>query len=128
MQLVPAMRTDVTITAQRPPYQRLSLMQVLCHYVSTSLHGTERFKSDNLYQVYAYLRTQEQRRLSHRGACGMLLYPTTTYTLNEAMVVQGHRIQVATVNLSESWEKIEASLVSLVSAALLDFEGQQMTS
>ena len=70
--------------------------------ITGNLHGTEKFKSDNLYQVYAYLRTQEQRGPSHRSASGMLLYPTTSYKLKEAMAVQGHRIWVATVNLSES--------------------------
>src|SRR5439155_25870912 len=103
------------------PYQLLVIDTK--YYVRTlgaSLYGTARFRSDNLYQVYAYLRTQEQLSPSHRSASGMLLYPTTSCALNEGMVVQGHRIRVVTVNLNEAWERIEADLVSLVTSALLD--------
>jgi 5-methylcytosine-specific restriction enzyme subunit McrC len=120
-ELVPAMRTDVSITAKDPRAQRLIVDTK--YYVSTlgtSLYGTEKFKSDNLYQVYAYLRTQEQRGPSHRSASGMLLYPTTSYTLKETMAVQGHRIWIATVNLSESWQKIETNLLGLIGCALTD--------
>jgi hypothetical protein len=46
----------------------------------------------------------------------MLLYPTTGQDLNEAMVVQGHRMRIATVDLSEDWEDIEARLLDLVNS------------
>jgi len=44
----------------------------------------------------------------------MLLYPTTTADVDEAMKVQGHRIRVATVNLAARWEDIHARLLALV--------------
>jgi hypothetical protein len=47
----------------------------------------------------------------------MLLYPTTSQELNETMSVQGHRIRVATVDLSKEWETIETRLLALVSSA-----------
>ena len=76
--------------------------------------GTPKFKSENLYQLYAYLRTQEHLTKAHRAAEGLLLYPATTHDLTESIVVQGHRIRVATVDLSEKWENIEARLLALV--------------
>lgn len=57
-------------------------------YYKTTLangpYGTAKFKSENLYQIYAYLRTQEHRSEAHGSAEGMLLYPTTTHDLDEA--------------------------------------------
>jgi 5-methylcytosine-specific restriction enzyme subunit McrC len=113
--LVPAMRTDVTITAKNAPYHRLVIdTKYYVNALGTSIYGAEKFKSDNLYQVYAYLRTQEQRGPSYRDSAGMLLYPTTSYDLNETMIVQGHRIRIATVNLVKPWDQIEARIKSLV--------------
>ena len=115
---VPSMQTDITIVEKLPPYRRLIIDT---KYSTTTLartpHGGAKFKSENLYQLYAYLRTQEQESDAHRCAQGMLLYPTTSQDLNEAMRVQGHRICVATVNLSEEWETIETRLLTLVSTA-----------
>ncbi|MBE0657626.1 MAG: hypothetical protein IH602_08035 [Bryobacteraceae bacterium] len=115
--LVPGMRTDVTITEKRAPYRRLVIdTKYSIRTLAESPHGGEKFKSENLYQVYAYLRTQEHRSAAHAAAEGMLLYPTTSRELDEAMFVQGHRIRVATVDLSRPWREIEERLHSLVDA------------
>ncbi|MGA2434648.1 MAG: hypothetical protein ABSG25_05120, partial [Bryobacteraceae bacterium] len=116
--LVPSMQTDITIVETRPPYRRLIIDT---KYSTTTLaatpHGGARFKSENLYQLYTYLRTQEQESDAHRCAQGMLLYPTTNQDLNETMSVQGHRMHIATVDLSKEWETIETRLLALVSSA-----------
>jgi hypothetical protein len=62
------------------------------------------------------LRNSKAHRIMWRG---MLLYPTTSYELGEAMLVQGHRIQLATLDLSQQWEKIETRLLSLVASGLV---------
>ena len=119
-ELVPAMRTDVTLTTKSLPSHRLVIdTKYYIAALSASFYGNDKFRSDNLYQLYAYLRTQEQQSPSHDVASGMLLYPTTSYELGEAMLVQGHRIQLATVDLSQQWEKIEARLLSLVASGLV---------
>ena len=116
--IVPSMETDITIVEKQPPYRRLIIDT---KYSITTLAVTQRggakFKSENLYQLYAYLRTQEHESEAHRWAQGMLLYPTTSQDLNETMSVQGHRICVATVDLSKEWETIEARLLALVRSA-----------
>jgi 5-methylcytosine-specific restriction enzyme subunit McrC len=118
-ELVPAMRTDITITARTAPFERLVIdTKYYAKTLSASLYGTEKFRSDNLYQIYAYLRTQEQHGASHRDASGILLYPTTSRELNESMLVQGHRIRVVTVDLCQPWEKIESDIVTLVTSTM----------
>lgn len=118
-ELVPAMRTDVTITLKNPPHDRLVIdTKYYASALSTSLYGAERFRSDNLYQLYTYLRTQEHRGAPHRSAAGMLLYPTTDRELDESMLIQGHPIRVATLNLSARWEAIEEVLTNLVTSQL----------
>jgi 5-methylcytosine-specific restriction enzyme subunit McrC len=119
-ELVPAMRTDVTLTTKSLPSQRLVIdTKYYIAALSASFYGTDKLRSDNLYQLYAYLRTQEEESTSHRTASGMLIYPTTKYELCEAMLVQGHRIHLVTVDLSKEWGKIEARLLSLVASGLV---------
>ena len=118
-ELVPAMRTDITITARTAPCERLVIdTKYYVKTLSASLYGTEKFRSDNLYQIYAYLRTQDQHGASYRNASGMLLYPTTGRALNESMLVQGHRIRVATLDLCQPWERIESDIVTLVTSTM----------
>ncbi len=119
--LAPAMYTDITLTSRAAPRRRLV---VDTKYYRTTLtagpYGGARFRSGNLYQIYAYLRTQEHRSEAYRDAEGMLLYPTTTIELDEAMKVQGHRIRVATVNLAQPWPQIDARLRALVAPVAAD--------
>ena len=115
--LAPIMRTDISLREKVSPFRRLVVdTKYYRSALSIGMHGTARFHSNNLYQLYAYLRTQEHRSDSHRDAEGMLLYPTTSVELDEAMKVQGHRIRVATVNLARPWTEIEARLLAFLEA------------
>jgi 5-methylcytosine-specific restriction enzyme subunit McrC len=107
---VPAMQTDITLIGKLPPHRRVVIDT---KYSVTTLSDRLKFKSENLYQIYAYLRTEEHRNETYRQAEGMLLYPTTTHQVDGEMLVQGHRIRVVTVNLAEPWEQIEEHLLGL---------------
>lgn len=74
---------------------------------ATSQHGSGKFRSGHLYQLYAYLRTQEDRGEKYKKTIDMLLYPTTTHEIRETVNIQGHQVRVETLNLGQSWEKIE---------------------
>lgn len=113
--LVPTMRTDITLVGKLPPYHRMIIdTKYSVQTLAAAPYGSPKFKSENLYQLYAYLRTQEHLSDGHRTAEGMLLYPTTADDVDESMRVQGHRMRVATVDLSSDWKNIEARLVDLV--------------
>jgi 5-methylcytosine-specific restriction enzyme subunit McrC len=76
--------------------------------------GNYVFDSSHLYQLYAYLRSQEHVSDSHRFASGVLLYPTVRENLSETVELQGHPIQFVTINLSQPWEEIESELLDLI--------------
>ena len=86
----------------------------------TNRWGASVFDSSHVYQIYAYLRSQEHVSESDRHACGVLLYPTVGEELNEIVVVQGHTIYFRTVDLSLSWQEIEARLLSVVASSAID--------
>jgi 5-methylcytosine-specific restriction enzyme subunit McrC len=72
------------------------------------------FDRSHLFQIYAYLRSQDEVSPEHRQAQGVLLYPTVKHSLSEAIDVQGHRIRWETVDLSREWQAIEQRLVGLI--------------
>ncbi|WAS96408.1 5-methylcytosine restriction system specificity protein McrC [Nannocystis punicea] len=118
---VPTMTTDITLTERAAPHRRVVVdTKFARHTLVRSLHGPLRFRTENLYQLYTYLRTQEHRSQAHRDAGGLLLYPTTEREVEEAMRVQGHTIRVATVDLSASWPDVEARLMAVLARVFPD--------
>lgn len=79
----------------------------------TGQWGNVTFNRDHLFQLYAYLRSQENRSKHHESAMGILLYPTVKHRLEEIVEIQGHKINWITIDLSQPWEKIEEDLLSI---------------
>lgn len=81
----------------------------------TTQFGKQKFDSSHMYQIYAYLRTQEGQGVSHRDARGVLLYPTINQNIDVEMLIQRHAIRVVTVDLAAPWKTVESRLLDLVS-------------
>ena len=75
--------------------------------------GDWKFNRDHIFQLYAYLRSQEEQSMHHQTATGMLLYPTVNFHLSQHIQIQGHRLRWETIDLSKPWQEIEASLIRL---------------
>lgn len=71
------------------------------------------FSSSHLYQMYAYLRSQEHLSDHHRHATGILLYPAARYSLCENVQLQEHEVCFRTIDLTQAWMNVEADLLSL---------------
>lgn len=72
------------------------------------------FQSEHIFQIYSYLRSQEEESAEHRSATGMLLYPAVGFDLSEQTEIQGHKLMWQTVDLTKPWQDIEAALVQIV--------------
>jgi 5-methylcytosine-specific restriction enzyme subunit McrC len=72
------------------------------------------FDSSHLYQMYAYLRSQEHLSETLRAASGIILYPTVQWKLSEQIELQGHSIRLETLDLSLPWKAIEARLLGII--------------
>jgi 5-methylcytosine-specific restriction enzyme subunit McrC len=81
----------------------------------TGRWGGESFDSGHLYQVYAYLKTQEHLSDHHRHASGILLYPSVTQQdFSETLELQDLRIRVECVDLTAPWIDIEKHLLDMM--------------
>ena len=72
------------------------------------------FDSSHLYQLYAYLRSQEHLSEGHRRATGFLLYPAIKYRFSERIELQDHAIRIECIDLAMPWQEIEGNLLELV--------------
>ena len=78
------------------------------HYRSRTL------TSGYIYQIYAYLRSQEHNDdPASLNSSGMLLHPAVGEDVDESAVIQGHRIRFATVDLAADSTTIRRRLIDL---------------
>ena len=96
--ILPRMVTDIVLD---PPSEgrRLVIDTKFTSILTNSRFGEASLKSGYIYQIYAYLRSQEGTSAHWDQASGMLLHPTVGEALYESVVIQNHLIAFATVDL-----------------------------
>ncbi len=111
---LPGMQADLVLTD--PKRQRRVIIDTkFTNVLTRGRQEREVFKSGNLYQIYAYLRTQEAS--SPAISEGLLLYPAVNWTCGESMMLDGHILRLATVDLARPWAEIENALTAMVLAS-----------
>lgn len=108
---LPNMRTDVVLKSQN------HTVIIDTKYTTDSLtthHGTDLYKSNHLYQLFAYLQNAEAMDERYDDAEGILLYPTAGTHLADSFEVRGHVMRLCTLDLSQEWPDIEEDLLSLL--------------
>jgi 5-methylcytosine-specific restriction enzyme subunit McrC len=111
--ILPMMRTDVVL--DRPATGlRIVIDTKFNSIVTNGWYREETLRSAYVYQMYAYLRSQEGRGDALADtAIGLLLHPSIGQTVDETVVIQEHPIRFATVDLTASPGEIRASLLNL---------------
>ncbi len=110
---VPVMCPDLTL--QHDASKRLIVLDTkfTAKILSPGRWGNKTFDRNHLFQIYAYLKSQEHRSESHRSSTGVLLYPTVNQALSETIRIQGHSIRWETVDLAKPWQQIENDLLAI---------------
>jgi 5-methylcytosine-specific restriction enzyme subunit McrC len=108
-EILPRMVTDIILDP--PNFGR----RVVIDTKFTSILTNGRFrdaslKSGHIYQMYAYLRSQEGDESLWDQAAGMLLYPAVDPSILEKVVIQNHPIVFATVDLSSTAAQVRNEL------------------
>ena len=120
---LPKMKTDIIIEnvkAQR----RIIVDTKFTQVVTRSQFGQLRFKSENLYQLYAYLRSQERSNDPISiDADGILLYPTVGLHIDETALIQGHRVRFVTVDLDRPSSEVVEQLRAIPTSSSLTSAG-----
>ena len=78
--MMPGMITDIVLRQRQPAEvgeQRIVIDTKFTAITTVGLHGNQTFKSENIYQMYAYLRSQEDAGdPPSLTSAGVLLYPS----------------------------------------------------
>ena len=111
---LPGMQTDIELVhmGQR---RKLVIDTKFTHLFTDTQYKKEVLRSGYLYQLYAYLRTQEAELLANgiERSEGMLLHPQFGQALDAYIDMQGHRIRFRTIDLTCSAADFEKQLLNL---------------
>ncbi|WP_162182067.1 5-methylcytosine-specific restriction endonuclease system specificity protein McrC [Arthrobacter sp. PAMC 25486] len=114
--LMPQMKTDI-ILENATDNRRIVIDTKFTSILAHGKYGKDTFKSSHLYQLYTYVRTQEKESdpLSVSSE-GMLIYPATGQTIRETIQLSGHKMTVATIDLTLPAAQIRRQLLDVILA------------
>ena len=112
--ILPSMRTDI-ILDHSGTERRIVIDTKFNSVVTRGWYREESLRSGYVYQIYAYLRSQEgSGELLAEKASGLLLHPSVGDMVNEAVVIQNHEIRFATVDLAATAKEIREQLLQII--------------
>ena len=113
-EILPEMKTDIIV--EKSDKSHRIIIDTKFTEITAQWHR-ETLKSQNIYQIYSYLRSQE-----HDGddlsmtSTGMLLYPSVGIDYDESATIQGHKLRFVTVDLASDTASIRNRLRDLIPA------------
>ena len=112
--ILPSMRTDI-ILEHSDAGRRTVIDTKFNSVVTRGWYREETLRSGYIYQIYAYLRSQEGNgdALAEK-ASGLLLHPSVGDMVNEVVVIQNHEIRFATVDLAATAKEIREQLLQVL--------------
>lgn len=113
LRYLPSMETDISVR-DKPHTKTLIIDAKFYKETFQSYYDRETVHSSNLYQITSYLRNLEYRDGPDSKADGMLLYPVVEKSVRLAYELNGHSMQICTINLAADWQDIRRELRSLV--------------
>jgi 5-methylcytosine-specific restriction enzyme subunit McrC len=117
--ILPSMRADIMLE-NAALGRRVVIDTKFTNILTPGWYREQSLKSGYLYQLYAYLRSQTGRDALADRAEGILLHPSAGVHVDEAVVIQGHRMRFATVDLAASPAAIRARFLDVVLSPIPD--------
>lgn len=114
--LLPVMEADVVFEHRRRRRRIVLDTKFTTAFSKQFGHRGGGLRSEHLYQLYTYVRSQEGEVADDMRTEGVLLYPATEQVpeLDVTTRMHGHEFRVLTVDLATSPEAIHARLLSVV--------------
>ena len=111
-QYLPTMQPDIVLESQN---RKIVLDTKYYKDALKEYHGKKRISSDNLYQMYAYMKNLAANDSSYEYCDGILLYPTVDESFKGAMwELDGHKLYAKMINLNQDWDKIHSDLLNVI--------------
>ena len=112
--VLPTMRTDIVLD-HAAKIRRIVIDTKFNSVLTSGWYRNEGIRSGYMYQIYAYLRSQEESGDPvDLHAEGMFLHPSVGEMFNEWVDIQGHRIHFKTVDLAADTQTIRSQLLKAI--------------
>lgn len=111
----PKMQTDISIKSDT------SKMIIEAKYYKETLtehFDKEKIHSNNLYQIFAYLKNIEAKDDISKQCTGLLFYPTVDKEINLNYMMSGHKLMIRTINLNQPWQQIHKSMLEILNTGM----------
>ena len=107
--ILPGMETDIVLDPPKGS-RRIVIDTKFASIITMGRFDKTSLKSGYLYQMYAYIRSQEGRASAWEDATGLFLHPAINQQIQEYVVIQNHTIVFATVDLNRPASAIRNDL------------------
>ena len=108
---LPKMRTDISLTST---HRKIIIDTKYYSNPLTVYHDVERVHSNNLYQIFAYIKNVEHIDEANQHCEGILLYPVVDMEFKYQYELSGHPVRVCTIDLNQDWQDIHKDLLELI--------------
>lgn len=108
---LPQMQTDISIETDT---RKIIIDTKFYKDAFTCNRGSKKLNSNNLYQIFAYLKNIEAKGGQNTKADGILLYPMVDQQMDYDYLIQGHKVMIRTVDLNQEWKSIYKRLIDIV--------------
>jgi 5-methylcytosine-specific restriction enzyme subunit McrC len=108
---LPKMQTDISL---RSSERKIIIDTKYYRDALTEHYEKERIRSENMYQIFAYLKNLDQTDGMNKTCAGILLYPTVTKELDIKVTTHGHDVSFKTINLNQDWQGVHQDLLALI--------------
>lgn len=117
---LPSMKPDIVLNQKNDTGQIIVIDTKWYKSVADRHFGAPSVHAGNLYQMYSYLASQDHRGKQYPTARGILLYGQTKEGAQQVNTrIDDHPFRVATLDLTQEWQDIEASLQTLIKEATM---------
>ena len=117
--VLPGMKLDIELVQPDPAgpgRRRIVIDTKFTSITTTNQFGDPKLKSGHLYQIYAYLMSQEASETDPKSE-GLMLHPVVGEPVDEEVVIQGHRIRSTTVDLAADSTTMADQLLEAITPA-----------
>lgn len=109
--ILPSMKTDIVLDELQTG-RRIVIDTKFNSILTSGWYREDSIRSGYMYQMYAYLRSQEDLGdASADAAEGLLLHPSIGESVDESVIIQGHCIRFMTVDLTAAASTIRSELL-----------------
>lgn len=128
LEILPGMKTDIVlddVLASR----RIVIDTKFTGIVTAGWRREATLRSGYIYQIYAYLQSQTGRgdQLADLAE-GLLLHPAIGVAVDETIMLQGHSIRFATIDLAADTQAIRKQLISFSKGLVPEIETERYVS